>query len=94
MQYIKGGKILNRLPEVWKLKNGSSVSGFEHWEQSDPSALIAEGFLPVTAVNNEDYDPEIQTRTGPVITENSDHAVLDYTVTDKTLAEIKKAKKN
>ena len=93
MQYIKGGKILNRLPEVWKLKNGSSVSGFEHWEQSDPSALIAEGFLPVTAVNNEDYDPEIQTRTGPVITENSDHAVLDYTVTDKTLAEIKKAKK-
>ena len=56
--------------------------------------LLAEGFLPVTVVNNEEYDPEIQTRTGPAITENADHAVLDYVVTDKPLADVKKAKRD
>lgn len=93
MRYIKDGKIINGLPGSYKLKDGRTVSGFKHWEQSDPEALVAEGFLPVTEINNEDYDPEIQTRTGPTITENTDHAVLDYVVTDKDLLEVKKAKK-
>ena len=93
MKYIKDGKIINGLPESYKLKNGRTVSGFKHWEQSDPEALVAEGYLPVTEINNEEYDPEIQTRTGPTITENADHAVLDYVVADKPLADLKKAKK-
>lgn len=93
MKYVHNGTIINSLPENFKLSNGSAVSGFKHWEQSDPGALIAEGFLPVTIVNNETYDPEIQTRTGPTITENVDHAVLDYVVTDKPLLEVQTDKK-
>jgi len=93
MQYIHKGKIINSLPENQKLEDGRTVSGFNRWEQSAPDALISEGFLPVTVINGKEYDPEIQTRTGPTITENADHAVLDYVVADKPLADLKKAKK-
>jgi hypothetical protein len=92
MKYIHKGKIVN-LPKTHKEKNGRWILGFDRLEQNDPGRLITEGFLPVTVVNNEEYVPEIQIRTGQVITENADHAVLDYTVTDKPLAGIKKAKR-
>ena len=102
MQYVRNGKVLN-LPKQWKFEKehhdaeGKVVTGpgmkTGNFDLASPEVILKEGFLPVTVVNNEDYDPEIQTRTGPVITENADHAVLDYTVTNKPLAGIKKAKK-
>jgi|APSaa5957512535_1039671.scaffolds.fasta_scaffold30688_2 hypothetical protein len=102
MQYVRNGKVLN-LPKKWTFEKehrdeeGKIVTGpgmkTGNFDLASPEVILKEGFLPVTVVNNEDYDPEIQTRTGPVITENADHAVLDYTVTNKPLAGIKKAKK-
>ncbi len=92
MKYVYGGKIRN-LPKSHKAKSGEWILGFDRLEINDPDRLIAEGFLPCTVVNNEDYDPEIQTRTGPTITEHPDHAELDYVVTNKPLAQVKAVKR-
>lgn len=92
MQYVHEGEVKS-LPKKWVFKNGDkagmSTGNFDILPTED---VIAEGWLPVTVINNESYDPEIQTRTGPTITEYADHAELDYVVTDKPLADVKTAK--
>ena len=92
MQYVHEGEV-KPLPRKWVFKEGEKKDmSTGNFDIMPVEVLIAEGFLPVTVVNNEDYDPEIQTRTGPAITEHADHAELDYVVTVKPLAEVKKAK--
>lgn len=92
MKYVYNGEI-KPLPKKWVFKKGKKKGmSTGNFDIMSPDVLLAEGFLPVTIVNNEDYDPELQTRTGPTITEHPDHAELDYVVTDKPLADVKKAK--
>lgn len=90
MKYIYQGKVEN-IAKKWRFSDGKTTGNFH---EMPTSVHVAEGWLPITVINNETYDPEIQTRTGPVITEFADHAQLDYTVTDKGLAEVKTAKHN
>lgn len=102
MQYVRDGKVLN-LPKKWKFEKEHHDEEGEiviepgmktgNFDLVAADVLLTEGFLPVTVTNNEAYDPEIQVRTGPTITENADHAVLDYAVTDKDLLEVQEAKK-
>ena len=90
MKYIHK-HIIKNIPSKWKFDDGKTTGNFH---EMSVVIHIAEGWLPVTVVNGEDYDPEIQTRTDPIITENTDHAVLDYTVISKPLNDVKKAKKS
>ena len=102
MQYVRNGKVLI-LPKKWKFEkehsdeDGKIVTrpGMKtgNFDLMPLEVLLVEGFLPVTVINNEFYDQEIQIRTGPVITENADHAVLDYTITDKDVNDLRAAKR-
>ncbi len=92
MQYVYKGEV-KPLPKKWVFKKGKNKDrSTGNFDIMPRAALIKEGWLPVTVANNEDYDPEIQTRSAPTITEFADHAELDYIVTDKPLADVKKAK--
>lgn len=89
MQYVKDGKIV-KLPLTAKLKDGGMRMNFN---LSSDEYLLYEGYKPVTVINNETFDSDIETRTGPVITENADHVVFDYTVTGIPLDELIEAKR-
>ena len=54
-----------------------------------PDVLKADfGWLPVTE-NHPDYDPRIETISEPTYTINADQVIVDYTVSDRPLADIK-----
>jgi hypothetical protein len=101
MQYARNSEI-RTLPKKWEyendhVKDAKTIinSGMKtgNFDIQPLEVLIVEGFLPITTINNEEYDPEIEIRTGPTITENADHAVLEYVVADKPLLEVQEAKK-
>lgn len=73
------------LPAAWK-----NVSGLD---KLNASALKALGWLPQEVVGFTPFDPETQDRTGPVNEVQSDKVVSTYTVADKSLADVKAARK-
>ncbi len=89
MKYIHDSKIKN-MPDKWRFSDGRSTGNFS---LLDVLIHVSEGWLPITTINNESYNPKTQTRSSPVITTYGDHAQLDYTVTDKTLVDVRKAKR-
>jgi hypothetical protein len=80
------------LPKKWTFKNGAKV-GMKtgNFDQIPSGDLIAEGFLPITVINNESYNPDTHTRSEPTLTDYADHAELDYTLTPIGLNDIKLA---
>jgi len=73
------------VPTSWK-----NVSGLDHL---DDAALKAKGWLPQEIVGFTPFDPDTQTRTGPVNVVQVDRVVSTYTVADKSLAGAKTAKR-
>lgn len=89
--HIDNPENIRSLPQKWTFANGNKTGNFR---LMSASILIAEGWREITVMNNKIYDSEIQIRTlNPFnIVVFADHAEITYTVIDKGLNDIKKAK--
>jgi len=87
--------IIKKLPKHYKFKGTNITNGdFDRWAKHHPAELLAEGYRPITVINNATYDVEIQTRTLETqdIVIFADHCEITYTVTNKNLNPYKKEK--
>lgn len=73
------------LPTSWRNVSGLNLM--------DDVGLAALGWLPQEMVGFQPFDPDTQTRTGPVNVVNADRVVSAYTVLDKPLTNAKSAKR-
>ncbi len=86
MNYIHEGQ-LKSLPTTWKAKDGSTISGFRNWAETNPEGLIKEGWLPVT--KRQDYNGRVHGK--PIIATFPDHAEITYK--ERDLPSMKEQKK-
>ncbi len=89
MKYIYQGQI-KKLPQKWTFTDGKKTGNFDIMPVVDH---ITEGWLPITVINNESYNPSTHNRSAPTITTFADHAQLDYTLTAKDFNDLRYVKR-